>query len=50
VRGDIHHETLLIPFGIGDARVGFATVALADLRDGPDPSASASEVRTKFLM
>lgn len=29
----LHHETLLIPFGIGDARIGFATVALADLLD-----------------
>ena len=26
-----HHDVLLVPYGIGDANIGFATVAIGDL-------------------
>ena len=33
----VHAETLVLPYGIGDAAIGIATVPLADLLDALSP-------------
>ena len=40
-----HHDMLLVPYGIGDANIGFATVAIGDLLISMDePSAATSHI------
>ncbi|MEO7555989.1 MAG: glycosidase, partial [Acidimicrobiales bacterium] len=37
----VHHETLLIPYGIGDSSIGFATAPLAGVIAAMDAPAEA---------